>query len=146
MILRGLAANKTWITSEFFCFSDAALGLEALERRRDTWVVFRLLLVSCERNLVIASHTTFWILSQPPARWMYAANAHWHTHQCFTGHEPPAPSQDIMDPHQLGWPVTWQKLPPVFDAISMQMWCEPASSFWSTHCPLRVKPVSAIPV
>ena len=36
-------------------------------------------------TMLVASHTTFWILSQLPARLMYDANAHWHTHQCSTG-------------------------------------------------------------
>ena len=42
-------------------------------------------------------------------------------------------------------PVTEQKLPPVLDAISMQTWCDPASSLYATHSPSLVNPVRAIP-
>ena len=47
--------------------------------------------------------------------------------------------------HQFGWPVTSQKLEPWDESISMQTWCEPLSSSFSTHVPSRVKPVKAMP-
>ena len=47
--------------------------------------------------------------------------------------------------HQFGWPVTSQKFEPAAESISMQTWWLPASSFFSTHVPSRVKPVSAMP-
>ena len=47
--------------------------------------------------------------------------------------------------HQFGWPVTSQKFEPAAESISMQTWWLPASSSLSTHFPLRVNPVKAMP-
>ena len=59
---------------------------------------------------------------------------------------PPGESaQGIVESHQLSWPVTVQKFEPSDESISMQTRWLPASSSLSTHFPLRVKPVKAMP-